>query len=92
MTEEERVHFYETQLLAEEENRKKKEELLTQFLKDKLAKEEKANEFNKLKLQNQWRAIMREGNSQGHMISVITCFGVKCCNHEYVSYLDAYRA
>lgn len=92
MTEEERVHFYETQLLAEEENRKKKEELLTQFLKDKLAKEEKANEFNKLKLQNQWRAIMREGNSQGHMISVITCFGVRCCNHEYVWYLDAYRA
>ena len=63
MTEEERVHFYETQLLAEEENRKKKEELLTQFLKDKLAKEEKANEFNKLKLQNQWRAIMREGRT-----------------------------
>ncbi|XP_063674868.1 dynein regulatory complex subunit 2-like isoform X2 [Bolinopsis microptera] len=63
MTEEERVHFYETQLLAEEENRKKKEELLTQFLKDKLAKEEKANEFNKLKLQNQWRAIMREAKA-----------------------------
>lgn len=63
MSEEERVHFYETQLLAEEENRKKKEELLTQFLKDKLAKEEKANEFNKLKLQNQWRAIMREAKA-----------------------------
>ena len=47
--------------MAEEENRKKKEELLTQFLKDKLSKEEKANEFNKLKLQNQWRSIMREG-------------------------------
>lgn len=63
MTEEERVHFYETQLLAEEENRKKKEELLTQFLKDKLSKEEKANEFNKLKLQNQWRSIMREAKA-----------------------------
>merc|ERR1711962_1946573 len=37
--------------------------MLTQFLKDKLTKEEKATKFNMTKLQNQWRVIMRESKS-----------------------------
>jgi hypothetical protein len=61
MTEEERKVFLEQQMLAEEEERKRKEEMLGQFLKDKLAKEEKNTKFNLTKLQNQWRAIMRQG-------------------------------
>ena len=50
----------EQKLLQEEEMRKKKEEMMTQFLKDKLIKEEKSVKFNMSKLQNQWRVIMRE--------------------------------
>ena len=61
MTEEQRILFMEQKLLAEEEMRRKKEEMLTQFLKDKLLKEEKSTKFNLTKLQNQWRVIMREG-------------------------------
>lgn len=63
MTEEERILFMEQKLLAEEEMRQKKQEMLTQFLKDKLAKEERCSKFNFTKLQNQWRVIMREGKS-----------------------------
>lgn len=63
MTEEERILFMEQKLLAEEEMRQKKQEMLTQFLKDKLAKEERCSKFNFTKLQNQWRVIMREGTT-----------------------------
>ena len=63
MTEEQRILFMEQKLLAEEEMRRKKEEMLTQFLKDKLAKEEKSTKFNLTKLQNQWRTVMREAKS-----------------------------
>lgn len=51
----------ERKALAEEEMKRKKEDMLTQFLKDKLAKEEKSSKFNLSKLQHQWRVIMREG-------------------------------
>ena len=61
MTEEERILYMEQKLLAEEEMRRKKEDMLTQFLKDKLSKEEKSSKFNVNKLQHQWRVIMREG-------------------------------
>lgn len=64
MTEEERLIYLEQKRLAEEEIRKKKEEMLTQFLKDKLTKEEKNAKFNLNKLQNQWRVIMRESKAQ----------------------------
>ena len=63
MTEEQRILHMEQKLLAEEEMRRKKEEMLTQFLKDKLTKEEKNTNFNLKKLQNQWRVIMREAKS-----------------------------
>ncbi|XP_062517140.1 dynein regulatory complex subunit 2-like [Corticium candelabrum] len=64
MTEEEKRVFLEQKLLAEEEERKKKEEMLSQFLRDKLAKEEKASKFNLIKIQNQWRTIMRKAKAQ----------------------------
>ncbi|ELU04099.1 hypothetical protein CAPTEDRAFT_167685 [Capitella teleta] len=64
MTEEERILYLEQQRLAEEEMRKKKEDMLTQFLKDKLNKEEKATKFNMNKLNHQWRNIMREAKSK----------------------------
>ncbi|XP_078680294.1 dynein regulatory complex subunit 2-like [Branchiostoma floridae x Branchiostoma belcheri] len=64
MTEEERIVYLEQQALAEEEMRKKKEDMLTQYLKDKLTKEEKFTRFNLNKINNQWRAIMRESKSK----------------------------
>ena len=64
MTEEERILYQEQQRLAEEEMAKKKEDMLTQFLKDKLTKEEKATKFNVNKLNHQWRNIMRETKSK----------------------------
>lgn len=63
MTEEERILHMERKALAEEELKRKKEDMLTQFLKDKLAKEEKSSKFNLNKLQHQWRVIMREGKN-----------------------------
>ena len=60
MSEEERAAFLEKQRLMDEENQRKKEEMLSRFLKDKLVKEEKASKLNLLKIQNQWRAIMRK--------------------------------
>ncbi|XP_065055423.1 dynein regulatory complex subunit 2-like [Rhopilema esculentum] len=63
MTEEERILQMEKKALAEEEMKRKKEDMLTQFLKDKLAKEEKSSKFNISKLQHQWRVIMREAKA-----------------------------
>ena len=63
MTEEQRLIYMEQKLLEEEEARKQKEDMMSQFLKDKLAKEEKSVKFNLSKLQNQWRVIMRESKS-----------------------------
>ncbi|KAL5477733.1 hypothetical protein EMCRGX_G024571 [Ephydatia muelleri] len=59
MSEEERTIFLEQQRLAEEESQKKKEEDLFGVLKTRLQKEEKALKLSLLKLQNQWRTIMR---------------------------------
>ena len=60
MSEEERAKYLEEQRLIEEENQRKKEEMLSRFLKEKLVKEEKASKLNLVKIQNQWRAIMRK--------------------------------
>lgn len=60
MSEEERSAFLEQQRQLEEDNLKKKEDMLSRFLKDKLVKEEKASKLNMVKIQNQWRAIMRK--------------------------------
>ena len=64
MSVEEREAFLEKQRLLDEENQRKKEDMLSRFLKDKLIKEEKASKLNLLKIQNQWRAIMRKSKSQ----------------------------
>lgn len=63
LTEEEKILRAEQKLLEEEESRRRKEEMLTQFLKDKLSKEERNTRFNSVKLQNQWRVMMREAKS-----------------------------
>lgn len=64
MTEEERILYMEQKALAEEEMRKKKEDMLNQFLKDKLVKEEKNTRFNQYKITHQWRNIMRAAKSK----------------------------
>ncbi|KAM7079979.1 LOW QUALITY PROTEIN: dynein regulatory complex subunit 2 [Ciconia maguari] len=46
--------------VAEEEAAKTKGEMLTRFLKDKLAKEERSSSLNLRKLGTQWRAVLRE--------------------------------
>ena len=60
MSEEERVAYLEQQKQLAEENQRKKEEMLSRFLKEKLVKEEKASKLNMVKIQNQWRDIMRK--------------------------------
>ncbi|KAM5179461.1 dynein regulatory complex subunit 2 [Mantella aurantiaca] len=60
MTEEERLLYMQQKMLAEEEQNKKKQDMLMQFLKDKLAKEEKSSSINLNKLNVQWRAVLRE--------------------------------
>ncbi|XP_033628465.1 dynein regulatory complex subunit 2-like [Asterias rubens] len=64
MTEEERILYLEQKMLAEEEMKKKKEDMLNQFLKDKLVKEEKNTRFNMYKITHQWRNIMRAAKSK----------------------------
>jgi plasmid maintenance system killer protein len=51
--------------LREEELRKKREEDLRQLLKERHGIEEKNGKLNSLKIQNQWRTIMRTGESSG---------------------------
>ncbi|NXF56233.1 DRC2 protein, partial [Oceanites oceanicus] len=50
----------QSQALAKEEAAKMKGEMLTRFLKDKLAKEERSSALNLHKLSTQWRAVLRE--------------------------------
>lgn len=64
MSEEERAAFFEQQRVAEEEAQKNKEEMLSRFLKDKLVKEEQATKLNIIKLQEQWRTIMRKAKTE----------------------------
>ncbi|XP_077339449.1 dynein regulatory complex subunit 2 [Lithobates pipiens] len=60
MTEEERLLYMQQKMMAEEEQNKKKQDMLMQFLKDKLAKEEQSSNINLHKLNVQWRAVLRE--------------------------------
>ncbi|XP_071329216.1 dynein regulatory complex subunit 2 isoform X2 [Trachinotus anak] len=55
-----RSEFLQQRAQAEEEMAKKREETLTQFLKDKLEKEEKNTAENLRKLNESWRAILRQ--------------------------------
>ncbi|XP_020832843.1 dynein regulatory complex subunit 2 [Phascolarctos cinereus] len=59
-TEEERLLMLQQKMMAEEEQLRKKERLLNQFLKDKLAKEERNSTLNLNKINTQWRVILRE--------------------------------
>lgn len=69
MSEEERAQFLEQKRLAEEEEKRIKEESLLRFLKNKLSKEEEASKVNVLKLQEQWRTIMRKSKDGGQLYS-----------------------
>ncbi|XP_060774262.1 dynein regulatory complex subunit 2 [Neoarius graeffei] len=60
MTEEERLVFLQKKARAEEESAKRKEDVLTQFLKDKLQKEEQNSKVNLHKLNQQWRSNLRQ--------------------------------
>ncbi|XP_077779920.1 dynein regulatory complex subunit 2 isoform X2 [Podarcis muralis] len=60
LTDEERLIMMQQKRLAEEEMTKKKEDMLAQFLKEKLAKEERNSELNLHKITLQWRTVLRE--------------------------------
>ncbi|XP_072703408.1 dynein regulatory complex subunit 2 isoform X2 [Ciconia boyciana] len=60
MAAEDGLLLLQSQALAEEEAAKTKGEMLTRFLKDKLAKEERSSSLNLRKLGTQWRAVLRE--------------------------------
>ncbi|KAF1499428.1 Dynein regulatory complex subunit 2, partial [Megadyptes antipodes antipodes] len=60
MAAEDGLLLLQSQALAEEEAAKTKGEMLTRFLKDKLAKEERSSALNLRKLSTQWRAVLRE--------------------------------
>ncbi|XP_012508920.1 PREDICTED: coiled-coil domain-containing protein 65 [Propithecus coquereli] len=60
LSNEEQLLLFQQKLLAEEEMAKKKERLLSQFLKDKLAKEEHNSALNLNKINTQWRTVLRE--------------------------------
>eukprot|EP01137_Pigoraptor_chileana_P035014 Opistho-2@28421 len=64
LTDEERQLLSEQLVLRREEDRKRKEELTRQYLKEKLAAEEKNSKINNLKIQNHWRDIMRLAKAQ----------------------------
>ncbi|XP_024117024.1 dynein regulatory complex subunit 2 [Oryzias melastigma] len=59
-TEEERLVQLQHRVQAEEEMSKKKEEMLTLFLKDKLQKEQKNTAVNLLKVTDRWRSLLRQ--------------------------------
>ncbi|XP_076604456.1 dynein regulatory complex subunit 2 [Chaetodon auriga] len=59
-TEEERLLYLQQRAQAEEEMAKRREEILTLFLKDKLQKEERNTAVNLLKLNEGWRSILRQ--------------------------------
>ncbi|NP_001002603.1 dynein regulatory complex subunit 2 [Danio rerio] len=60
LTEEERLLYMQQKAQAEEEIAKRKEDMLTHFLKDKLQKEEKNTVLNLHKLRQQWRAVLTQ--------------------------------
>ncbi|XP_063071277.1 dynein regulatory complex subunit 2 [Engraulis encrasicolus] len=63
MTEEEKLLYMQQKAQAEEEMAKRKEDMLTQFLKEKLQKEEKNSVVNLHKLTQQWRTVMRQART-----------------------------
>ncbi|KAJ8358699.1 hypothetical protein SKAU_G00152240 [Synaphobranchus kaupii] len=64
LTEEERLLFVQQRGVAEKERAKQKEDMLTQFLKDKLRKEERNSVVNRHKLTERWRIVFRQTRAQ----------------------------
>uniref|UniRef100_A0A8C8AFV0 Dynein regulatory complex subunit 2 n=1 Tax=Otus sunia TaxID=257818 RepID=A0A8C8AFV0_9STRI len=64
MAAEDEVLLLQSRALAEEEAAKRKGEMLTRFLKDKLAKEQRSSTLNLQKLRTQWRAVLREAKAK----------------------------
>ncbi|NWS65288.1 DRC2 protein, partial [Chunga burmeisteri] len=64
MAVEDELLLLQSQALAEEEAAKTKRELLTRFLKDKLAKEEQSSTLNLHKLNLQWRKGLRKAKAK----------------------------
>ncbi|XP_033927392.1 dynein regulatory complex subunit 2 [Melopsittacus undulatus] len=64
MSAEDGLLLMQSRALAEEEAAKRKGELLTLFLKHKLAKEERSSGRSLHKLQAQWRAVLREARAE----------------------------
>ncbi|NWR63064.1 DRC2 protein, partial [Bucorvus abyssinicus] len=60
MAAEDKLLLLESQALAKEEAAKMKQEMLSRFLKDKLAKEQRSSTLNLHKLHSQWRVVLRE--------------------------------
>jgi len=63
MTEEERLLFEQQKAAAEEEAKRAEQEMILNFLKDKLEKEQKYSRLNNRKLTEKWRTIMRQTKS-----------------------------
>ncbi|NXD88488.1 DRC2 protein, partial [Halcyon senegalensis] len=61
---EDELLLLQSQALAEEEAAKRKAELLSRFLKDKLAKEKRSSALNLRKLDTQWRTVLREAKDK----------------------------
>uniref|UniRef100_A0A9J8D9K1 Dynein regulatory complex protein 1/2 N-terminal domain-containing protein n=1 Tax=Cyprinus carpio carpio TaxID=630221 RepID=A0A9J8D9K1_CYPCA len=60
MTEEKRLLYMQQKPQAEEDIAKRKEDMLTHFLNDKLQKEERNTILNLHKLRQQWRAVLTQ--------------------------------
>ncbi|XP_068456207.1 dynein regulatory complex subunit 2 [Clinocottus analis] len=58
-TEEERLALLQQRALVEEEMKRKKEEIFSLFLQDKLMKEQRNSSVNQLKLGDGWRSLLR---------------------------------
>ncbi|KAL0978364.1 hypothetical protein UPYG_G00169520 [Umbra pygmaea] len=63
MTEEERLVYMQQRAQAEQEMANRKEDMLHQFLKDKLQSEERNSVMNLHKLTQQWRAVLRQARA-----------------------------
>ncbi|KAG7477366.1 hypothetical protein MATL_G00068840 [Megalops atlanticus] len=74
LTEEERLLVLQQRTLAEQQMAKRKEDMLTQFLKDKLQKEEQNSHVNRLKLTDKWRTLLRQARAEElrHDIAVLS--------------------
>ncbi|NXI73023.1 DRC2 protein, partial [Anseranas semipalmata] len=64
VTAEDQLLLLQSRALAEEEAAKMKGEIVTRFLKDKLAKEERSSTLNLHKISTQWRAVLREAKAK----------------------------